>query len=86
MELAPPPTPDCGLAALPLLRSDWLWGPCSPPASPLGACWLCCILGIYEIGKVGEMDSWKTAEAWEQGLREHVWSRVDLIDFLPGLT
>lgn len=63
MELAAPPAPDCGLAALPLLRGDWLWGPCSPLASPLGACWLCCILGIYGTGKVGEMDSWKKTEA-----------------------
>lgn len=80
MELAPPPSPDCGLAALPLLRGDWLWGPCSPPASPLGAHWLCCILGIYGTGQVGEMARWKKAEAWSwaQGLWEHlvVWSRI----------
>ncbi|XP_046538971.1 palmitoyltransferase ZDHHC1 isoform X5 [Equus quagga] len=39
------------MAAIPLLCCDRLWGPRSPPASPLGACWLCCqCMGVIFAG------------------------------------
>lgn len=68
MELAPSPTPDRGLAAVPLLRCDRLWGPRSPFAAPLGARWLCCILSkVQSCGLEEYKGQWVDVQADPQG-------------------
>lgn len=44
MELASTPLPDYCVAVVSFLCTSWLRNPCSPPASPLVACRVHCIL------------------------------------------